>query len=77
MARMIFMKRITIDALKLDDLREVLAAKSAEMGSQKALAAQLEISPQYLGDVLSGKREPGESILKALGLQKVVLYEIG
>lgn len=71
---MITFRQIAITAITLDALREVLHQKSVEAGSQKALAAQLGVSPQYLGDVLNGKREPGESILEALGLCKVVHY---
>jgi transcriptional regulator with XRE-family HTH domain len=44
-------------------------------GSQKQLADKLKVSPAYLNDVLNEKRDPGESILKPLGLRKVVRYE--
>lgn len=71
---MILFRQITITAITLDDVRQMLRDKSDGAGSQKALAAQLGVSPQYLGDVLNGKREPGESILEALGLRKVACY---
>ena len=38
------------------------------------VADKWEVSPQYLSDVLSGKREPGAKILKCLGLERVVMY---
>lgn len=44
-------------------------------GSQKTVAFNLGISPQYLNDVLKYRREPGPKILKALGLVKKVTYE--
>ena len=44
-------------------------------GSQKAFAARLGISEQYLTDILKRRREPGEKILKPLGLRRVVTYE--
>lgn len=44
-------------------------------GQQKLFAQKAGISQQYLGDVLRGRREPGEAILSALGLRKVVYYE--
>jgi hypothetical protein len=46
----------------------------AEAGTQKALAKKWHISQQYLSDVLAGRRDPGESILKNLGLEKKVEY---
>lgn len=49
--------------------REVRAA-----GSQKAWALANGVSPQYLHDVLNARREPGATILAALGLRKVVRY---
>lgn len=43
--------------------------------SQKEFADQHGISPQYVHDVLNGRRMPGASILNALGLRKRVIYE--
>ena len=45
-----------------------------DAGSRTALAAQWGISVQYIADVLNGRRDPGKSILKALGYERVVLY---
>lgn len=46
-----------------------------QLGGQKALAAKLKVSPQYLSDVMTGKSDPGPAILKALGYERVVLYK--
>lgn len=57
--------------------RNELIAMLLEMkgdGKQIDLAAKLGVTPQYLGDVLAGKREPGEKILKTLRLERVVSY---
>jgi transcriptional regulator with XRE-family HTH domain len=43
-------------------------------GSQKDMASVLRVSPQYLNDFLKGRREPGPSILKELGLRREVRY---
>lgn len=48
-----------------------LAAKDA--GSQKALAFRLEVTEQYLSDVMNWK-PPSEKILKALGIEKGTVY---
>jgi len=45
-------------------LREKLEGRT-----QADLAAEMEITPQYLSDVLSGRRDPGKAILKYLGLK--------
>lgn len=37
--------------------------------TQKEVAEEAGITPQYLGDVLSGKRAPGPSVLNYLGLE--------
>ena len=55
-----------------DKVRELLRARAK--GNQAAWARQHEMSPQYVSDVLIGRREPGDSILKALELERVVTY---
>ena len=52
-----------------------LKQKIFQCGSQKAFAARLGISEQYLTDVLKRRREPGEKILKPLGFRRIVTYE--
>ncbi len=51
-------------------LRE--ACKAA--GGQAAWAARHALSPAYVSDVLNARRDPGDSILRALGMRKVVKY---
>jgi DNA-binding transcriptional regulator YdaS (Cro superfamily) len=43
-------------------------------GSQQAWAAANGVSPAYVCDVLNARREPGDAILRALGLRKIVRY---
>ncbi len=45
-------------------------------GGQQAWAERHGISASYVSDVLNGRRDPGESILRALGLAKVTRYVI-
>lgn len=56
----------------IDKIRKLVAATPASNVSE--VARTLGVSPQYLHDVLNGKREPGPSILQGLGVQKVVSY---
>lgn len=55
-------------------VRGMLALKTANLGQMAAFARQHQISRGYLGDVLTGRREPGQKILDALGLERVVTY---
>lgn len=56
------------------DVIDLLDKHCKEHGSQKAFANANNISAQYVTDVLHERREPGEAILNALGLQKVIVY---
>lgn len=44
------------------------------MSTQKALAQKIGISPQYLADILDGRRAPGKKVLTFLGYEKVICY---
>jgi hypothetical protein len=59
----------------LDDVLDILRAQVALSGSQEAFAQAAGVSQQYVGDVLRGKREPGQKILRAIGLRKVSGYQ--
>ena len=60
--------------MKKKEVIDILYRQVEVYGSQKALAIKIGISPQYLEDILLGRREPGESVLNFLGMQKVVSY---
>lgn len=57
-----------------DDVRQLLRDKIAEAGTAKDWAHTAGVSSPYVSDVINGNREPGESILTALGLERVVTY---
>lgn len=57
------------------ELSAELRRRAEAAGSQAALAAEIGVSPQHLGDLLAGKREPGPRLLARLGLVRVVSYE--
>lgn len=56
------------------DVIRLLEEEVKRLGSQRALADRLGVTPAYLGDVLRGRRDPGPAILEALGLEKDVIY---
>ena len=45
-----------------------------QAGTQVAAARALKVSPQYLNDVLNGRRDPAR-VLERIGLRRVVTYE--
>lgn len=44
--------------------------------TQSEAAGFIGISPQYLSDMLAGKRAIGEKVLQWLGLERVVIYRV-
>lgn len=67
--------------MKRGDLSEwelvnnVLADACVVAGSQAAWAAENGISPQFVCDVLQGRRAPTERLARALGYRRVVSFE--
>ncbi|KKK63354.1 hypothetical protein LCGC14_2995130 [marine sediment metagenome] len=62
--------------LTVDEVRLELWKAVETEGTQKAWAENRDLSPQYISDVLNGRREPGPLILAGLGLRRVVTYEV-
>jgi transcriptional regulator with XRE-family HTH domain len=57
-------------AITEEEVRQRLREAIERAGSQQAYAAQIGVSNSYLSDVVNGRRLPGESILRPLGLTK-------
>ncbi len=57
-----------------DELRELLRAECEKAGSQTAWAQSADVSTAYVSDVINGRRQPGDSILRALGYKRRVEY---
>ena len=53
---------------------EKLLEMKKELGSQKAVAESVGVSPAYISEILNGTREPGRTVLEALGFERVVMY---
>lgn len=64
----------TIGAMKTVDPLKILAEMCAQSSVRK-VAIHLGVSAQYVSEVLRGLKEPGDGILKPLGLRRVVRYE--
>jgi len=57
-----------------DPVKDYLKRRANELGSQKAVAEEIGISPSHLSDVLSNKRNLGEDVLEQLGFEKVIVH---
>ena len=51
-----------------------LISEVERAGNQTRWCIENDVSPAYLSDVLKGRREPGEKILAALGLERITYY---
>lgn len=60
--------------MNISDVQRKLRWACSYAGSQKRVAEIAGVSPQYISDVLNGKREPGQAILTYLRLERVVSY---
>lgn len=61
--------------MKVQEVRDRLRAACAAAGTARAWAAQNGLSSAYISDVMNGRRDPGDSVLRALGLRRVTSYE--
>jgi len=57
-----------------DEIRTQVDAAAQAAGGIGTLAAKWGLTYQYVSDVVRGRRDPGKSILAALGYERVVLY---
>jgi hypothetical protein len=55
-------------------IQSVIDTKYA--GLQLGFAQDKNLSAAYVNDVLRGRREPGQKILDAVGVEKVVSYRV-
>jgi hypothetical protein len=61
-------------ALRETDVVSRLRAACKEAGGQARWADIAGVTPQYVSDVLLGRRAPGDSVLRGLGLERDVRY---
>jgi transcriptional regulator with XRE-family HTH domain len=72
------------DEKKLDDAIEIIVGQSqlikviksyVACSSQKKVARHLNITPQYLNDILHGRRDISEQVADRLGYRRLVVFE--
>lgn len=59
-----------------DDVRRMVMALIVKHKTQKALAAHLNVSQQYITQLLNGRVAPGPTILGHLKLRKTMRYTV-
>lgn len=65
--------RISV-GMRLDQVLALLRRECEKAGGQAAWATAAGVSPAYVSDVLHGRRQPGDGILRHLALERVTMY---
>jgi hypothetical protein len=65
---------VTRNAATQGDLLAILRSECAAAGGQSAWAASKGFSPQYVCDVLKGRRDISEAMANALGFLREVRF---
>ena len=60
--------------ISLSDVVEEIRLLADSMSTHKSFSKKVGISPQFLCDILAGKRLPGKKILDFLKLKPVIVY---
>lgn len=60
--------------LTKDDVVKAIRERMKDLTARE-FAKSIGVSPQYLNDVLHGRRAPGPSILKALNIQQGYFHQ--
>jgi hypothetical protein len=59
------------------DIRDIMSGMIDSSGTRRKVAKHLQVSEQYFGDVLAGKRPVSSNLAKKLGLKKVTVFVKG
>ena len=62
------------EPVPLADIYGAIRRACRDAGSQQAWAMSIGISPQYLNDILMGRKEPTDRVLAPLGLKRVTVF---
>lgn len=68
------MARMVDDMIDAQAVRRRLRAYVTTCGSGGAAARAMRISPQYLSDILHGRRDPSDRVCRGIGLRRLVVF---
>lgn len=54
-----------------DEVRRIIRIRCKKWGAQRALARELNVSPNFINMVLHGKKKASNRLLNHLGLERV------
>lgn len=57
------------------EMRALLKAECEKVGGLRCWARAHEVDPGHVSRVIAGEKNPGEAVLKPLGLKMVLSYE--
>jgi hypothetical protein len=57
-----------------EQFKEQMKRQKKKYKTWAAWAKEIDVSTAYISDVWKGRRDPGEKLLKAMGLERVVEY---
>lgn len=63
---------VAMEDLTHDEL--IAKLREAAAGNAAAWAKRCGISPSYVSDVLAGRRPPGDKVLSALNVDRIIKY---
>jgi hypothetical protein len=69
-------RRRLVALMTEDEVGQMLAQACEDAGSHAAWARRYGICPTYAGRVMRGEMHPGKAITDALGLRRVITYEL-
>lgn len=58
------------------EMLAVIEKRMKESATQKALADEIGVSPQYINDVIRGRREISNELAKKFGFRRRVVFEV-
>src|SRR5262245_49193152 len=62
--------------LNLEQFRAHLAQLAKDIGCQAELARRLNVSGQFIGEVIAGRKRPGPKLLGVIGARRRVMIEV-
>lgn len=57
-----------------DDMLAILRHRCAEAGGQKPFAMSIGYSPQYLSDILQGRKDVSRNLARQLGFERKIVF---
>lgn len=67
-------KQMKLEIEGQEHINPVLAILRSYLGNQKTLAKELGVSPQYISELLNGRKEVSKNIAAKFGYKKIIMW---